>query len=469
MAQRPLILLHGWNDTGEAFERLAGHLRRHLDERGIRHIALGDYLSRHDALRFDDLQAALERAWTRHDLPRTPASVDAIVHSTGGLVIRDWLARHFAPDAYPIKHLVMLAPANFGSPLAHRGRSLVGRAVNGFFHAHPDQPRFEAGAELLRGLELASPYSWALALRDRFADEPGPFAPGRTLCSVLVGNRGYGGIRAVANEAGGDGTVRISTANLDCARGRIHFEEGHHEGRPVTVPRLAGWQDSSGRCAFRIVDGLDHTTIKLDTPESRLSAAQRRALGLILEALAVEDDGFAAHCDAWEAATLALTRVPGGRRGKPGYQNTLVRVVDQFGAPVPDYLIEFYDPRDDRRDGGALARVMHEEIILKVHPYANDSSYRSFYIDTARLRHEVAKAGTALGLSITAAPMLGREAADPPVGFRTYADEDIDDLRLDAAQLAAFFRPHRTLLVDIVLHRSQHERVVTLRDDADQA
>lgn len=33
--------------------------------------------------------------------------------------------------------------------------------------------------------------------------------------TVLVGNEGYGGVRAAANEPGGDGTVRVSTANLN--------------------------------------------------------------------------------------------------------------------------------------------------------------------------------------------------------------------------------------------------------------
>ncbi|SEL83431.1 esterase/lipase family protein [Halomonas daqiaonensis] len=471
MTDRPLILLHGWNDEGSSFERLAGHLHRRLGGARIQRIAIGDYLSKDDALRFDDLQAALDRAWTERGLPRDTASVDVIVHSTGGLVIRDWLARHFPPDAAPVKHLVMLAPANFGSPLAHLGRSMLGRVANGFFSRQAGQAALETGAGILRGLELASPYSWDLAMRDRFAEGDGMYAPGRVLCTVLCGNSGYGGIRAVANEEGGDGTVRLSTANLNCARVRIAFrEELREEGREkvrVTVPEVVEYRPSIGRTAFRILDGLHHSAIKLDDTYSQLSQARRGALDLIERALGIEDAAFDDFCDECEQANRQLTRQPGERRGKPGFQNTVVRVHDQFDVPVEDYLIEFYDPRDNRSDGGGLARTIHEEAIRKVHSYQADTSLRSLYIDTVRLYDAVARAGTQLGMSITAEPMLEEDeqaARHTPVGFRTLADEDIDDLRLDDTQLTEFFQPHRTLLVDICLHRSQAANVFRLNE-----
>ena len=42
--------------------------------------------------------------------------IDAIAHSTGGPVIRDRLQRNYTPGRASVKHLAMLAPANFGSP-----------------------------------------------------------------------------------------------------------------------------------------------------------------------------------------------------------------------------------------------------------------------------------------------------------------------------------------------------------------
>ncbi|MDR5904286.1 hypothetical protein [Franzmannia qiaohouensis] len=463
MSNRPLVMLHGWNDAGSSFESLVGHLRKRLGAERVQRISIGDYLSKDDALRFDDLQAALDRAWTLQGLPRDAASVDLIVHSTGGLVIRDWLVRHFAPDAAPVKHLVMLAPANFGSPLAHVGRSMLGRITNGFFSRQAGQAVLETGANILRGLELASPFSWELAMRDRFAAGESMYAPGRVLCSVLCGNTGYSGIRSLANEEGGDGTVRLATANLTCGYMQIAFREKERDTGRVTVPEVVDYQPSSGRCAFRILDGLDHSAIKLDAAESRMSRGQRETLTLIERALTIDDDAFDDFCDECDTANQKLTRQPGERRGKPGFQNTVVRVRDQFDVPVEDYLIEFYDPR--RPDGGGLARTIHESAIRKVHCYQADASLRSLYIDTTRLCDAVERADTRLGMSITAEPMLDEDEQNArymPVGFRTLADEDIEDLCLNVDQLRALFQPHRTLLIDICVHRSQADNVFRL-------
>ncbi|MFA7053932.1 MAG: hypothetical protein WC328_13045 [Kiritimatiellia bacterium] len=176
----------------------------------IEEIHLGDYISLNDHVTFNDLTEAMEKAWTERKLPREPRSVDAVVHSTGGLVIRDWLVKYCKPETAPIKRLLMLAPANFGSPLAHTGRSVIGRAVKGW----GGSKLFETGTQILKGLELASPYSWNLAERDLFGEEKAFYGPGRILCTVLVGNTGYSGISATANKPGSDGTVRVSTAGV---------------------------------------------------------------------------------------------------------------------------------------------------------------------------------------------------------------------------------------------------------------
>ncbi len=59
----------------------------------------------------------------------------------------------------------MLAPANFGSALAHKGRSMLGRVFKGW------KTGFETGEEMLYALELASPFQWDLAQADLFVPE----------------------------------------------------------------------------------------------------------------------------------------------------------------------------------------------------------------------------------------------------------------------------------------------------------
>ena len=102
--------------------------------------------------------------------------------------------------------------------MAHKGRSFIARVYKGFIAKRPEGEPFETGTHILKGLELASPYTWHLANRDRFGLGGEMYQPGNVLCTVLVGNSGYRGISSIANEDGSDGTVRISTANMDCVR-----------------------------------------------------------------------------------------------------------------------------------------------------------------------------------------------------------------------------------------------------------
>ncbi len=163
MPANPLLIIHGWSDHGISFHPLINLLQQQLQQ-DIHSFNIADYLSMDDEITFDDIVTAMERAWHNKNLPTQPYSIDVIVHSTGGLIIRDWLSRYFTPETSPIKHLVMLAPANFGSPLAHKGQAFIGRIIKGF----SGEKMFQVGAKILQGLELASPYSWELALQDRF-------------------------------------------------------------------------------------------------------------------------------------------------------------------------------------------------------------------------------------------------------------------------------------------------------------
>jgi hypothetical protein len=71
-----------------------------------------------------------------------------------------WLARD-RRRLTCLKHLVALAPATFGSPLARQGRSWLGAVFKGSHHLGPDF--LAAGDAILDGLALASPYTWDLA------------------------------------------------------------------------------------------------------------------------------------------------------------------------------------------------------------------------------------------------------------------------------------------------------------------
>ena len=346
----------------------------------------------------------------------------------------------------------MLAPANFGSPLAHKGRSFNGRFFKGFVRRQAGQDAFETGAQILKGLELASPYTWNLAEHDRFGDGGRMYQPGNVLCTVLVGNAGYSGIRSMVNEDGSDGTVRTSTANMNCARITAEFPaDPGIDGHDVEY----AYERSSGMTAFGVMDGYNHSGVKLThrTSIAQLNRTKRDSalFDRILAALSVTDDAFPEWCQELSTNNEELlSRASGGRNpAKHGFQNTVVHVVDQFGVGVDDYLLEFYE-KDDERD--AIAEEIHSSVIRKVHRYCDDTSYRSVYIDCTRLAKTIDKVGECLSVSLTASPQLGERS---PVGFRTLEFDEIGGIRVRHEDIDRLFSPHRTVLVTLKLMR-QH-------------
>lgn len=461
MERRPIVILHGWSDVSASFEPLAKLLRATLNGPDISIVHLADYISMEDEVRFDDVTSAMEVAWKRNRLPTEPGSVDAVVHSTGGLVIRDWLQRNYGPNDAPVKHLVMLAPANFGSPLAHKGRSLAGRIWKGLLAKRPKGAAFQTGTHILKGLELASPYTWDLAERDRFGDGGRMYGSGNVLCTVLVGQDARSASNAIANEDGWDGTVRVSTANLECVRMRAVLGAEPPDANSGVVPEV---EASSGTTALGVLDNHDHGSIKLAHTQGRSLARVERSqrdgslLSDIVRALTVEDEGFASWRDTLAARNHKLlvradrTRNP----EKHGYQNTVVRVEDQYGVGVEDFLVEFFERDNDRT---RASRKLHRAAFRSVHKYSDDPSYRSFYIDCSSLFRSIDETGEFLGMSITAHPEMDEGAL---VGFAPYGEGGRGGLRIMRRDLDRFFAPNRTVLLTLQLTRQQSESVFRL-------
>ena len=458
MTDRPIVILHGWSDVSVSFEPLAKLLRAKLNGRNVSIIRLADYISMEDEVRFDDIVSAMARAWERNRLPTGAGSVDAIVHSTGGLVIRDWLQRNYGPSEAPVKHLLMLAPANFGSPLAHKGRSLAGRIWKGFFAKRPAGAAFETGTHILKSLELASPYTWDLAERDRFGEGGEMYSPGNVLCTVLVGQDAGGVSNAIANEDGWDGTVRVATANMNCARMTLALPADPTGADTVVAGET---EMSSGMTAFGVLDRHDHGSVKLARTAGRSLAYVERSrrngslFSDIVTSLTVKDDAFEQWRNELSARNGELldrtrrTRDP----EKHGYQNTVVRVQDQYGVGVEDFLVEFFEKDDDRTRS---SRKVHRAAFRSVHAYSDDRSYRSFYIDCTALSRNIDKTSEYLGISVGAHPEMDDKAV---VGFVPHGQSGKGGLRIAHRDLGNFFSPNRTLLLRLQLVRRQSESV----------
>lgn len=232
----PIILVHGYSaeskDTtldkiAAIYGTLPAYLAREMQDAAggapeVVDVNISRYVSLDDGVDLDDLTIALDRV-LKTKFPRLldPAvGFNAIIHSTGALVMRNWVRRCSEPGRdeenrfrCPLKRIVHLAGANFGSGWAHVGESLLakwGREI--VFHE-------ERGLAVLDGLELGS--NWSIELHRHF------LRPGRALFAdygvmefCIVGSQialGPGALTPIryGKEDGSDGVVRVASANLN--------------------------------------------------------------------------------------------------------------------------------------------------------------------------------------------------------------------------------------------------------------
>lgn len=440
----PIVIIHGWSDHSSSFEKLAKRLKKETN-RMVEELWLADYVSLDDDVTMKDIIIAMQSAWDLSGLPTKPNCVDVIVHSTGGLVIRDWMSTYW-PDGQkpPVRNLVMLAPANFGSPLAHKGRSILGRVAKGW----GADKTFQTGDHILKALEMASPYSWQLAKNDRFGLNA--FNQGGVRCTVIVGNSGYTGISSLANEDGSDGTVYVSTANMNCAQ--INLNVTRDSGNfTATAMKL-----SSGKTAFLILDGFDHGEI------TGRKTLPQKLLNPILQALNVTKTNFPKWCKQCETDCEQI-RIKYSKTKDPehhAFQNTVFRVNDDAGAPVTDYVLEFYGKFTDLKD--KWASIFNKHIARKKHAYKDDNSIRSFMIDTTSMNQLIDKIDESLMFSLSALPDVTEDKN--LVGYKSFGANDIEMFELKQPDINKYFSPDRTLFVNITLPRYQKDALFELKN-----
>lgn len=165
-ATRPIVFVHGYSANDRSFAKW----REILEARGYAatSIHVSTYQSLTNEVTIKDLAEAFDRALRVKAGLDQDEPFDAVVHSTGMLVVRAWLTAYRGRRGR-LKNLIGLAPATFGSPLAHKGRSWLGALVRGNKEIGPDF--LEAGNPILGGLELGSRLTWDLAHQDLLGDE----------------------------------------------------------------------------------------------------------------------------------------------------------------------------------------------------------------------------------------------------------------------------------------------------------
>jgi triacylglycerol esterase/lipase EstA (alpha/beta hydrolase family) len=92
---RPLVLIHGYSADGAAFDPL--HDALHKNGVHATDINICTYVSLNNEITIKDIAEGLDRAFRNRQVLRDEdQEFDAIVHSTGMLVLRSWLTNYGA-------------------------------------------------------------------------------------------------------------------------------------------------------------------------------------------------------------------------------------------------------------------------------------------------------------------------------------------------------------------------------------
>jgi hypothetical protein len=238
----PVLLVHGYSaesakneppDVARIFGNLPEGLRTTLPGPPILDVNISRYISLDDGVDLEDITLAFDRA-LKKDFPELySGGFNAIIHSTGALVLRNWVRRCSPRDRSPCRRIIHLAGANLGSGWAHIGETLLAKWLRFI-----GEGGAERGLAVLGGLELGS--NWALELHRHFM-QPGTamLADYEVMEFSIVGSQPppknmiipfrYG------KEDGSDGVVRVAASNLN-----------HHYVRigPSLSPEDVNWDDA---------------------------------------------------------------------------------------------------------------------------------------------------------------------------------------------------------------------------------
>jgi alpha-beta hydrolase superfamily lysophospholipase len=479
-----IVFVHGWSVThtdtyGGLPERLAAEAAAAGRALQVRDLRLAKYVSFHDEVRVEDIARGMEAAVRAElgDLIARRERFAVVTHSTGGPVAREWWWRSYASrkgaGTCPMSHLVMLAPANFGSALAQLGKGRISRIKSWAGGVEP-------GTGVLDWLEHGSGESWALNeawIRGRF----GKPEPAGVFSFVLTGQRVdrslYDHLNSYTGESGSDGVVRVAAANLNAALLRLEQGRGNEIGKLTAVGRLL----RAPRSVFRLVSGTTHSGKDMGimrSVDAHPNGAGKEVTDAILRCFAVGSAvEYAALCDAFAAETakiqaaeqVEVQKIPVLPDRVYVHDRTslvIFRVRDTEGYPLQDFDLEltgasddpdllpegfFKDRQRNQRAKNVLTYFFNYDLMTGCEAVP-DPRQPGEWVRKER------RGADRLGLRVTPRPASG---------FVRYC---AGAAQADPKTLKAVIRPNETTLVDVVLRRLVHRGVFEMdRGDAPRA
>lgn len=441
-----VIFVHGWSVTdtntyGLLPEAIAKQANLYGLDIDIKHLWLGRYISFNDTVNMGDIIRAFDRA-LRDVIPEGDdiGEFSCITHSTGGPVVREWLDRYYGSTHLaqsPLRHLIMLAPANHGSPLAALGKQRVGRIKAWFDDVEP-------GQLILDWLSLGSQQQ--IDLSSAYLDyQPAdncfyPFV----LTGQTIDKKFYDFVNSYLTEPGSDGVVRVSGANMNFTM--VKFVESEatdtvvHGTEELNV-NLLKLVDNAKRpepVPLCVIPNASHSGKDKGIMRSVISDKSKKPqLAEILKCLQVDS---VAKYKAREQALSTLTQQT--QRNSKRYTNLVFVLKDDQAEPITDYDIVLLGGPE--REPNKLTKGF----FVDRQKNAANPNHLIYYIN-----YDVISKSQLTGF---------RVIARPNQGFSFY---HAVEYRLDAADIDTLLKPNETLYLDIELHR-RVDKAVFLLDEA---
>ena len=471
MTKRLIVFVHGWSTThtstyGGLPKRISAEAARVGVDVSVSEVFLSKYVSFRDEVRVEDVATAFEAAVRTEleTLVEAHGQFTAITHSTGAPALREWHRRFYVDKERsgpcPMRHLIMLAPANFGSALAIIGKGRLGR-IKSFFQG------VEPGTGVLNWLQLGSADSWALnewwitSGAEHIGGDSGIFP--FVITGQSIDRKLYDHLNTYTGESGSDGVIRVAAANLNATYVRLRQhsvapgEDGALKARlresdPVEAPRTA----------MRVVAGASHSgkdmgIMRSVDPRPGYRKGQEVADAIIAAMLVDTAEDYDALIPAWDAATAEVQEeerleiedrllLPDSFFIHDRYSMVIARMRDSAGHSVADFdlLLTGDDHSPDRLpDGFLVDRQWNADARTLTFLFNNDVMVGS--------DEPVARVGREYRAPLPGANRLGMIIKPrPDEGFVHYVDSEV---AATPSAVKRFLKPNQTTLVDIELER----------------
>ncbi len=477
---KPILLIHGYSSEGsknpveEIYGTLPDDLKQAFGSNKVLALNLSRWISLSDGVAIDDISFAMDRALHARHPKLLTDGFHVVIHSTGALVVRNWIKNHCEPGKCPVENIVHLAGAHFGSGLAHIGSGQFARWARLLaFHTR-------SGVQVLDELKFGSWKSIDLALYFR---QPGHdmFTDYGVQEFCIIGSQTPKGLRHIPvryiKEDSSDNTVRTSAGNLNFnhvsvkpkpsaytlpvarlnalyeqrlneeALDELHYDIdfSHTSSKQRAVPYTIVYETAHFGADIGIVTG---------------SKNRKAIVPLIKTALTTpyDEKAYASVAKKFETNRLQtfsrVSRLSGNllewnvQKQYEGHAQLIFRIRDQFGNGVRDFDIMF-------RSGGSKGEKLGN-MIEDRRTNGNHDGTITFYLRTQHFENDEWTERLD-NLSPLKVEVTGSERQSDEIKYIPL------QIRLTASQVRSILQSFQTTIIDIELARLPTQKVFAIK------